>query len=156
MDLSCLHPPPVVEATQHPLEDQQHHRLGLSKKRSGDLQSTSPGDHGENSGQGSPDVCPHPSGLHSHRGKHPGTCSFSLPRDSRLAASSLSVPGDFGKLGSPFHRPLRQLRLQTDSLLLQLGCGRQAGGSRLTLPKVGLHPRIHFSPDSSQESGEVA
>jgi hypothetical protein len=38
-----------------------------------------------------------------------------------LAASSLSVPGDLGKMGFPLHRPLRQPRLQTDSTLLQLG-----------------------------------
>jgi hypothetical protein len=116
VDLPGLHPPKFVEATQHPLEGRQHHSLGLCQERRGDLQSASPGDRREDSGQGSPDVRPHSSGLHFHRGKHPGRRSVSLSRDSRLAASSLSVPGDLGKI----HRPLCQLRLQTDSTLFQL------------------------------------
>jgi hypothetical protein len=56
VDLPGLHLPKVVEATQHPLEDQQHHSLDLCQERRGDLQSASPGDRGEDSGQGSPDV----------------------------------------------------------------------------------------------------
>jgi hypothetical protein len=35
------------------------------------MQSASPGDRGEDSGQGSPDVRPHSSGVHFYRGKHP-------------------------------------------------------------------------------------
>jgi hypothetical protein len=120
--------------------------LAYIKKEGGNLQSLSPGDRGEDSDQGSPDVRLHPSGLYSHRGKHPGRRSFSLPRDSRLAAASLSVPGDIGKIGSPIHRPLRQSRFQTDSRLLQLGRDRQTGDSQRTLPKVGLHPCLRFSP----------
>jgi hypothetical protein len=65
------------------------------------MQSASPGRSGEDSDQGSPDVHLHTSGLHPHRGKHPGRRSVSLPRDSRLAALSLSVPGDLGKMGRP-------------------------------------------------------
>jgi hypothetical protein len=67
VDLRGLHPPKVVEATQHPLEGRQHHSLGLCQERRGYLQSASPGDRGEDSGQSSPDVHPHTSGLHSHR-----------------------------------------------------------------------------------------
>jgi hypothetical protein len=155
VDLPGLHPPKVVEATQHPLEGRQHHSLGLSQERRGDLQFASPGSRGEGSGPGSPDVHPHSPGLHSHKGKHPGRRSVSLPRDSRLAASSLSVSGDLGKMGSLQNRPLCQQRLQTDSMLLQLGCVRHPRSCTRTLSEVGLLPRIHFSSDSSpQESSE--
>jgi hypothetical protein len=103
--------------------------LAYVKKEGGDLQSPSPRDCREDSDQGSPDVRPHPSSLHSHRGKHPGRRSILLPRDSRLAAASLSVPGDIGEMGSSLHRPLCLTLLQTDSPLLQLEHGRQSGGS---------------------------
>jgi hypothetical protein len=32
VDLPGLHPPPVVESTQHPLEDRQHHSFGLRQE----------------------------------------------------------------------------------------------------------------------------
>jgi hypothetical protein len=65
------------------------------------MQSTSPSGSGKGSGDGAPDVRLHTSGLHLHGGKHPGRCSVSFPRDSRLASSPLCVPGDYGKMGSP-------------------------------------------------------
>jgi hypothetical protein len=61
VDLPGLHPPKFVEATQHPLEDRQHHSLGLCQERRGELQSASPGDPGEDSGQEIPDWQLHPS-----------------------------------------------------------------------------------------------
>jgi hypothetical protein len=49
----------------------------------------------------SPDVCPHTSGLHSHRGKHPGRCSVSLPRDSRLQLYPSVFRAISARWGSP-------------------------------------------------------
>jgi hypothetical protein len=63
--------------------------------------------------------------------------------------------GVLGKMGSSHNRPLSLQRLQTHSTLLQLGCVRPPRSRRRSLPKVGLHPRIRFSSDSSpQESSE--
>jgi hypothetical protein len=107
-----LHPPKVVKAMQHPVEDRQHHGPSLRQEGRGYVQSASPSREG--AGVGAPDVCPHTSGLHPHQGKHPSRCSISFLRDSRLASSSLCVPGDRGQMGSPHDRPLRQQRLQAD------------------------------------------
>jgi hypothetical protein len=96
-----LHPPKVVKAMQHPLEDQQHHGPGLRQEGRGYMQSTSLSGSGKGSGVGVPDFRPLASGLHPHGGKHPGRRSVSFPRDSRLASSPLRVPGDRGQMGSP-------------------------------------------------------
>jgi hypothetical protein len=121
MALPGLDPPKVVKATQHPLEGQQHHGPGLRQEGRRYMQSTSPSGSGEGSGDGKPDVHPHTSGLHPHRGKHPGKRSVPFPRDSRLASSLICVPGDRGKMESPHDQPLRQQRLYADPTLLQLG-----------------------------------
>jgi hypothetical protein len=92
-----LHPPKVVKAAQHPLEDRQHHGPSLRQEGRGYMQSTSPS--GSGSGVGTTDVHPHTSGLHPHGGKNPGRRSISFPRDSRLASSLLRVRGDCGQMG---------------------------------------------------------
>jgi hypothetical protein len=102
-----LHPPKVVKATQHPLEDRQHHGPSLRQEGRGYMQYTSPSGMGKGFGVGAPDVRPHTSGLHPHRGKHPSICSISFPRDSRLTSSPLCVPGECGQMGSPQNQPLR-------------------------------------------------
>jgi hypothetical protein len=134
-----LHPPKVVKATQHPLEDRQHHGPSLHQEGRGYVLSVSPSGSGKGAGVGAPDVRPHTSGLHPHRGKHPNRCSVLFPRDSR---SPLRVPGDRGQMGSPRDQPLRQQRLQADTTLLQLGHLRQPRRSRLPFPPISLLKRV--------------
>jgi hypothetical protein len=105
------------------------------------MQSASSGGIGEGSGESTPDVSPHTSGLYPHGGKHPGRRSISIPRDSRLAASPLRVPDDRGKMGSPHDRPLRQQCLQADPMFLQLGRFRQPRRSRRSIP-IALLKRV--------------
>jgi hypothetical protein len=81
-----LHPLKVVKATQHPLEGRQHHGPGLHQEGREYMQSTSPSGSRKGSGVGAPDVHLLASGLHPHVGKHPGRCSISFSRDSRLAS----------------------------------------------------------------------
>jgi hypothetical protein len=64
-----LHPPIVIKATQHPMEDRLHHGPILRRERGGGhMQSACPGRGGEGAGVGAPEVRPPTSSLHRHHG----------------------------------------------------------------------------------------
>jgi hypothetical protein len=66
MALPGLHPPKVVKASQHLMEDQQHHDPSLYQKGRRYHKSESPSVSGRGAGVGAPDVRQAPSGLHPH------------------------------------------------------------------------------------------
>jgi hypothetical protein len=56
VDLRRQNPPSDVEGQDHPLENRQHHSVGVCQERGGDMQSPNPGDSSKDSNQGSSDV----------------------------------------------------------------------------------------------------
>jgi hypothetical protein len=95
MALPGLHPPKVVKATQHLVEDQQHHGPSLHQEGRGHSKSA-----GKGAGVGAPYVRPDSSGLHPHQGEHPGRCDISFPRDPGLESSPKRLQSNHGQMGA--------------------------------------------------------